>query len=123
MKKILLIEPDRQLADIYLDAIKRHGYAASRASGAQSAVTQTDLELPDAIVLELALATHNGIEFLYELRSYPEWQNIPIIILSQVPPPPNFTMQMNKQRLNIVKYLYKPATSLKILLENIAQVA
>ena len=31
---------------------------------------------PAIVMLELQLVEHSGIEFLYEFRSYPEWQRV-----------------------------------------------
>jgi CheY-like chemotaxis protein len=61
------------------------------------------------------LASRSGIEFLYELRSYPDWQNLPVIIFSNI-----VAEEMNAclkafEHLNIAAYHYKPTTSLSQL--------
>jgi len=67
--------------------------------------------------LELQLASHNGIEFLYELRSYNDWQSIPVIIHSLVPA----TAFTNiAPELGVVSYLYKPTTTLKKLCTSVS---
>ena len=86
MAKILLIEPDRQLAQTYYEALQTEGHTVIAAAGAQTAILATDQEQPDLIILEPQLVEHSGIEFLYELRSYSEWQLTPVIIQTIIPP-------------------------------------
>jgi DNA-binding response OmpR family regulator len=122
MAAILLIEPDKVLAEIYSHRLTANGHKVSFATGAQSAVHEADQMNPDLIVLELQLVEHSGIEFLYELRSYPDWQGIPVIVHSQVPQSEfidNF--ELLKTELGVTAYLYKPQTSLKELAQTVDQ--
>lgn len=113
---ILLIEPDKKLGGIYQRGLEAEGHNVQWAAHAQDAVHAADDTGPDLIVLELQLAAHNGIEFLYEFRSYPEWQKIPVILLTLVPPASlQITAEM-METFGIVRCLYKPATNLKQLL-------
>lgn len=117
MANILLIEPDRLLAQIYYEALIGDSNNVFVASGAQTAVIAADKQLPELIILELQLVEHSGIEFLYELRSYPEWQTIPVILNTNVPPSEfNDTSGILREELGVAHYLYKPATSLDKLL-------
>lgn len=119
MARILLIEPDAVLAKLYTEALRRAGYTVDHAAEAQSAVNAADAETPDAIVLELQLVAHSGIEFLYELRSYTEWQHIPVIVHSNVPPSEFEGTDLLQKELGITTYLYKPRTTLAELVANV----
>lgn len=77
---ILLIEPDRVLAEAIVAAFKRAKHTIVWKRSAQTALDVLDDKIPDLIILEIQLGLHNGIEFLYEIRSYPEWQNIPVLV-------------------------------------------
>jgi DNA-binding response OmpR family regulator len=122
MARILLIEPNRILAQIYKDALKEGGYDISVAHDAQNAITTSDKLRPDLIVMEIQLIKHNGVEFLYELRSYPEWQDIPIVVNSIVPPSEFAQNEVLYKEIGINNYLYKPQTSLTELLRTIDNV-
>ncbi len=114
---ILVIEPSEILAKIYQQAFKDSGHSVQIASGAQEAISALDGNQAafDVIFLELQLAGHFGVEFLYELRSYNEWQNIPVVVLSMIPEA-ELSQQLKKlSELGIIKYLYKPTTSLQKL--------
>jgi DNA-binding response OmpR family regulator len=119
MARILLIEPNRILAQIYKDALKEGGYNISVVHDAQNAITTSDKLRPDLIVMEIQLIKHNGVEFLYELRSYPEWQDIPIVVNSIVPPSEFAQNEVLYKEIGINNYLYKPQTSLTELLRTI----
>lgn len=114
---ILLIEPDSKLAGIYKRALESAGHAVAWAASAQAAVHAADDVLPDVVFLELQLSTHNGVEFMYEFRSYPEWKDVPIVLLTMVAPS---SLQITKEQIlsfGIKDILYKPATSLRQLTE------
>lgn len=74
---VLLVEPDTKLAGMYKTALESAGHKVFWALDAQSAVHLADDSAPDLVVLEIQLTSHSGIEFLYEFRSYNEWQDIP----------------------------------------------
>jgi len=116
MARILLIEPDKLLAETYAEVLRAEGHQVVVRAGAQAAVTAADEARPDIVVLELQLVEHSGIEFLYEFRSYAEWQKIPVIIHSQVPPAEFMGSQkILKHELGVNTYLYKTRTSLREL--------
>ncbi|MGH7195666.1 MAG: response regulator [Candidatus Saccharimonadales bacterium] len=114
--KILLVEPDKFLAEAYQKALAAAGYDVVLATGAQDAIHEADQQTPDLIILELQMAGHNGLEFLYEFRSYPEWQRVPVIINSLVPPTETDENIVFWDYLNISAHLYKPRTTLSQLI-------
>lgn len=118
--KVLIVEPDRVLADTYAQALRQLDFVTKTCATAQAGVHACDTDTPDIVVLELQLVEHSGIEFLYELRSYPDWQSIPVIIQSHVPPG-EFAdnWQLLKDELGVVTYLYKPQSTLKDLQQSV----
>ncbi len=118
---ILLIEPDTKLAGIYQSALEQAGHRVIWAHHAQDAVHSADEVKPDLALLELQLTAHNGIEFLYEFRSYSEWQEIPVLLLTLVTPASLMITEKIMKVLGIVGCLYKPATNLKQLLSAVEE--
>lgn len=112
--KILIIEPDRLLARQYSQALKQVGDCNFVAT-AQEAITSIDESKPDLIILELLLKAHNGVEFLYELRSYDDLHNLPIILHTYTPQEKFSSDETVLHELGIKDYLYKPETSLQQL--------
>lgn len=121
MPHILLVEPDRLLAGIYRQGFQSQDFSVVMCAGAQSAIYAADEKRPDIVILELQLIGHSGIEFLYEFRSYREWQSVPVIIHSQVPPGEfSGSWSLMSQELGIAGYLYKPETTFKQLSRAVA---
>ena len=54
-KKILLIEPDKILADIYQNALSSTGLNVEKAYNAQQGIILADNENPDLVICELQL--------------------------------------------------------------------
>ena len=111
MSRILLVEPDRYLAELYSRALSHNGHSVLCARTVARAITLLDTERIDVLIVELQIAQHNGIELLYEMRSYVDWNDIRIIIHSYVPEHKTMVSK-TMQQLNIDTYLYKPRTSL-----------
>ena len=120
MTHVLLIEPDLRLARTYYDALKTAGHVVTAVHSAQAAVLAADTSKLDVVVMELQLVGHSGVEFLYEFRSYADWQNVPLIIHSSIPPS-EFAgaRHLLMDELGVYTYLYKPQTSLKKLLATV----
>ncbi|MDB5185386.1 MAG: Signal transduction histidine kinase [Candidatus Saccharibacteria bacterium] len=120
MKHVLLVEPDRVLADTYRRAFIADGYSVTMCASAQSAIFAADEKRPDVVVAELQLIRHSGIEFLYEFRSYDDWHDVPVVINSQVPPSEfSRSWQLLNRELGVEQYYYKPSTTLATLLSAI----
>jgi two-component system phosphate regulon response regulator PhoB len=117
MAQILLVEPDAVLARTYIRALEFSGHQIRLTVSAQDAVFKVDELIPDVVIVELQLVAHSGIEFLYELRSYSEWQRVPVIIHSCIPPAEfSDSIKLLRDQLGVSVYLYKPHTSLQALL-------
>ena len=114
--RVLIVEPDKILAKAYVQHFTAAGLNVLVARDGQTAVHSIDEEMPDALVLELQLGAHSGIEFLHELRSYEDWAGIPIIVNSSVPKDAFGVSDAAWQRLGISWYFYKPKTSSKQLI-------
>lgn len=121
MAHILLLEPNTQLGDIFARALRHAGHSISWQQTAQSALNSADNHTPDVLIVELQLALHNGIEFLYEFRSYQEWQHIPVVILSNVLPHQTNQGSVLWNQLGIATYHYKPYTRLRDLTKTLEQ--
>lgn len=117
MASVLLVEPDRLLAETVRQALERRGHTVRLAPTAQRAISLADDARPDLVILELQLVAHSGIEFLYEFRSYTDWLAVPVIIYTNVPPREfNDSRDILMRELGVTTYLYKPSATLRQLL-------
>ena len=108
---ILLVEPDQILGGAVQSALLTADYGVVWKRTAQTALDALDEGIPDLIILELQLGLHNGIEFLYEIASYPEWQHIPVIVHTINAKAQDDIFGESFYQLKVKAVLYKPKTS------------
>jgi DNA-binding response OmpR family regulator len=122
---ILLVEPDRILGEATKVALEAAGYSVVRKRSAQTALDTLDDSLasglPGLIILELQLGIHNGVEFLYEVNSYPEWQHIPIIVHTINAKAQDEIFSEPLSQLKVKAVLYKPRTTTAKLMKVVKQ--
>jgi|AntRauTorcE11897_2_1112592.scaffolds.fasta_scaffold00099_14 CheY-like chemotaxis protein len=116
MSRILLVEPDTILGKNYQQVLVSVGHDVQRSTSAAGALDALDEQAIELIVLELLLGSHNGVEFLYEIRSYADLQGIPVIVHSSVAPA-TVRSSPGYQLLGIQQYLYKSDTTQAQLIE------
>lgn len=86
-KKILLIEDEKILSEMYAARLKKEGYKVINSQDAEGGISLIKKEKPDLILLDLLLPGMQGQEALKILKEDPATKNIPIIILSNYDTP------------------------------------
>ncbi len=122
MSRILLIEPDTILGAAYKRILEESGNEVVCSRHAQDALLQFESLKPELLIVELQMPGHGGIEFLYEIRSYPEWQGIPVIIHTLIPLQKIEGHLKRLKQLGADTILYKPATTLRQLAESATEI-
>ena len=82
MKKILIIEDDQIVANIYRNKLAVEGYTAEVASDGETGLKVMRTFKPQLILLDLMLPGISGVEVIKEIRSEQEFSKVPIIIFS-----------------------------------------
>ena len=82
MPKILLVEDNEASADALARRLEHRGYSVVFAIDGHQAVSQTRLEQPDLILMDLGLPGIDGWDATAHLKMDPETRHIPIIVLS-----------------------------------------
>jgi DNA-binding response OmpR family regulator len=79
--KILVVDDDKNIAEIEAKILKQEGYEIVIANDGEEALLKMEQEKPDIVVLDLMMPKKNGFEVLQEIRTkYKKW--IPVIISS-----------------------------------------
>jgi len=87
MKKILLIEDEKILAEMYRDKFIQAGFEVFLAFESREGLALAKKERPDLIILDILLPRENGIVFLAGLRKDPEISSIPVVAFSNYDDP------------------------------------
>ncbi|MGO8919939.1 MAG: response regulator [Stellaceae bacterium] len=82
MPKILLVEDNEMNRDMLGRRLKRHGFELCFAVDAPSGISMASAELPDLILMDIALGEMDGWEATRRIKSNPATAEIPIIALT-----------------------------------------
>ncbi|MEI6266656.1 MAG: response regulator [bacterium] len=80
--KVLLVEDDVALRDIYSARFMAEGYDVVTASDGEMALTQAVREKPSLIILDVMMPKISGFDVLDILRATPETKNTKVIMMT-----------------------------------------
>jgi signal transduction histidine kinase/DNA-binding response OmpR family regulator len=78
----LLVDDDDLVRRVVRQVLQPLGWQVSEAENGQVAIKSLDAARPDVIILDLLMPKMDGFEFLDELRSQPDRQDIPVVIIT-----------------------------------------
>jgi len=117
--KILLVEDDFSLRDIYSARFQAEGYQVATASDGEEALATAVREHPDLIVLDVMMPKISGFDVLDILRSTPETKETKVIMMTAL------SQDADRQRgesLGVDKYLVKSQVTLEDVIATVKQV-
>jgi DNA-binding response OmpR family regulator len=82
MKKILIIEDDQIVSNVYRNKLATEGYEAEIALDGETGLKTMRTFQPDAIVLDLMLPKMSGVDVIKQIRSEADFSKLPIIVFS-----------------------------------------
>jgi len=82
MKKVLIIEDEKDLAELLAFNLEKDGFAATCVHDGKQGLERAMTELPDLILLDLMLPGLLGTEVCKALRKEPRTARIPIIMIT-----------------------------------------
>ncbi len=109
--RVLIIEDDKMLAEMYRDGFEAAKHKVISAHGAQDALNKLDLAEVDLILLDLILPGRSGIEVIHELNSYKDWQKIPIILMTDNHPSTFKIAKKDLAKYSVEKIIFKQKTT------------
>ncbi len=81
-KKILLVEDDEHLANVYLIRLKAEGFDVRREADGEKALSTAVKYAPDLVLLDIMMPKLSGFDILDNLRAAPETTKAKIVILT-----------------------------------------
>lgn len=116
MAKILLVEDEIDIAEMYRDSFLAAGHEISLAFTAAEAMEKLKEEKPELIILDILLPTENGISFLGKIKKDPDLSKIRVIALSNYDEPKT---KKEAFELGVKDYLIKTDFTPSALVEEI----
>jgi len=115
-KKILIIEDEELLAEMYEETFSLSGFEAFVASTEDEGITLAKEKNPDFILLDILLQDGNGLRFLQKKSTDPDIAAIPVIAFS------NFDDASTKEtayQLGVLEYIIKADYTPQQLIEKV----
>ena len=103
-KKILLVEDDDALANVYLTRLQAENFDIKRVPNGEDALAAAVQYKPDLILLDVMMPKVSGFDVLDILRNTPETANVKVIMLTAL------SQESDRQRaesLGVDDYLVK----------------
>lgn len=80
--KILVVEDDLPLLEMYLERLKDEGFETAGARNGQEAIDKAMAEKPDLILLDLMMPIKGGIGVLEVVKTWPKTKDIPVVVIT-----------------------------------------
>ncbi len=119
MAKVLLVEDDVALRDIYSARFMAEGYDVVTASDGEMALTQAVKEKPNLIILDVMMPKISGFDVLDILRATPETKDTKVIMMTALSQESDLEKGKN---LGADEYLVKSQVTLTDVIEKAKQV-
>jgi len=119
MTKVLLVEDDVALRDIYSARFTAENYDVVTASDGEMALTQAVKEKPDLIILDVMMPKISGFDVLDILRATPETKDTKVIMMTAL----SQTSDVDKGKsLGADEYLVKSEVTLTDVIDKAKEV-
>jgi CheY-like chemotaxis protein len=115
MPKIMLVEDDNNLREIYGERLMAEGYEIVSAVDGEQALSLAVKEKPDLVISDVMMPKISGFDMLDILRQTPETQNIRVVMMTALSQTED---KERAEKLGIDKYLVKS----QVTLEDVARV-
>lgn len=115
-KKILLVEDDDALANVYIMRLKAENFDVKRVANGEDALAAAKEHKPDLVLLDAMMPKVSGFDVLDILRNTPETANLKIIMLTAL------SQETDKQRaqgLGVDDYLVKSQVVISDVIDRI----
>jgi CheY-like chemotaxis protein len=83
--KVLLVEDDPILVQMYQDEFQKSGIQFVSAQEGKAGIFQAVKEQPDFILLDIMMGSVDGVTVFKHLKEMPETRNMPVAFLTVVP--------------------------------------
>lgn len=117
--KILLVEDDTALAQMYETLLSNHGYEVKHCADGEKALSMATAYNPELILLDIMMPKLSGLDVLDILRNTPSTSQAKIIILTALGDPAD---RQKAMELGANDFLVKPEVSTTEVIERIQDV-
>lgn len=119
MAKIMLVEDDKSLREIYSIRLVAEGYEVVSAGDGEEALAMAVQERPDLVLSDVMMPKISGFDMLDILRSTPETKNIKVIMMTALS---SEDQRQRGENLGADKYLVKSQVGIEDVINAVHEV-
>jgi len=120
MKKILIVDDDKEVLDIIKKKLTQENYEVMTASSGQEALTICKTDCPDLVLLDIAMPEMDGYNTCEKIKQNTKTKGIPVVFVTGKELLPEGIYKRCRD-LGACGYISKPYT-IKQLLEKITEI-
>lgn len=83
-KKVLLVEDDKMILDMYTLKFTQEGYEVTQAENGKDGLELAKKINPDIVLLDIILPQMDGFTVLKSLKADPKLKDIPVVLLTNL---------------------------------------
>ncbi len=83
-KKVLLVEDDKMILDMYTLKFTQEGYEVTQAENGKDGLELAKKINPDIVLLDIILPQMDGFTVLKNLKADPKMKDIPVVLLTNL---------------------------------------
>lgn len=100
MKKIIIVDDDRWLVEVFSLILEKNGWQVSTCQDGHQAIEMVDNHKPDVMLIDFFLPHATGAALLNELSTHSDLRDIPVILCSTAPLPVRSSQHQIAARLD-----------------------
>jgi len=123
MKKILIVDDDRDVFESMKIVLEAEGYGVDWATNGTEAIEKAKAGKPDLMILDVMMNTDDeGFQVSYRMRQDPELMHVPIVMVTSVGTKTGFSFDRNRDQdfLPVNEFLEKPVDP-KVLVDKVRE--
>lgn len=107
-QKILLVDDDLTLNQMYQERLEMEGYNVLSAKDGQQAIELAKIEKPDIVLLDIMMPGIDGFQVLDELKRDPDTMMIPVVVVTALI---QETVKIKGKQMGASDYVIKSETT------------
>jgi DNA-binding response OmpR family regulator len=81
-KRVLVVDDQPATVELIRDALVREGFSVVTARNGAECLRKVEAHQPDLVILDIVMPVMDGLKALRAIRSSPETENLPVIVLT-----------------------------------------
>lgn len=111
-RHVLLIEDEPNIIEAIRFLLTREGWKVDSHTHGADAIEVVQQTKPDLLILDVMLPGKSGMDILHELRALPEYQNLPVLMLTARGQMRDRDMA---ERAGASRFMTKPFSNIEVL--------